>query len=94
MDKAPNSLIVMKNSQQSGHILSRVNLEHFAQRLLEIGDQMIREKPERVKLHDVISSQKLLLEQKRLRVSEDSLRLAVAQIFGGVIVEESKSLGG
>lgn len=86
---------------QPGVSINRPTLEKFAQRLLEIGDKRLDEHPGDVTIPDVIQAQRLLIERSKVKVQEDSLRLAVAKMFGGIgpgsiepieAVEEAKEL--
>ncbi|MBI4335826.1 MAG: hypothetical protein HY589_04140 [Candidatus Omnitrophica bacterium] len=82
MNRNAEGLVVIES--QPGVGARRATLEKFAQKLLEIGDKRLDEHPERVTIPDVIQAQRLLIERSRVKVQEDSLRLAVAKMFGGV----------
>lgn len=82
MDKTANAPLVIE--AQPGVPTTRISLESFAQRLLEIGNKKLDKHPETVTIPDVIQAQRLLVERSRVKVQEDSLRLAVAKMFGGV----------
>ena len=59
-------------------------VESFAQKLLEIGDTMANESPEKVSMKDVIAAQRLVIEKAKLKMGETELMLKVAEIFGGI----------
>lgn len=101
MNKTAEGMVVIE--AQPGMPTTHATLEKFAQRLLEIGDKRLDEHPENVTIPDVIQAQRLLIERSRVKVQEDSLRLAVAKMFGGIgpgsiepieAVEEIKELEG
>ncbi|MBI5357041.1 hypothetical protein HZB78_05555 [Candidatus Collierbacteria bacterium] len=82
MDKTSRLPVIIEGNP--GIPTTRVTMEKFAQRLLEIGDKKLTQHPEEVTIPDVIQAQRLLIERSRVKVQEDSLRLAVAKMFGGV----------
>lgn len=82
MNKTAEGMVVIES--QPGMPTTHATLEKFAQSLLEIGSKRLDEHPEDVTIPDVIQAQRLLIERSRVKVQEDSLRLAVAKMFGGV----------
>lgn len=68
-------------------------LESFAQRLLDLGMQKAETmSPDQVKMKDVIAGQKLLIEKQKVKLTEDSMILKMAELFGpgvtGLIEDE------
>ena len=82
MDRTSKLPVIIEGNP--GIPTTRVTMEKFAQRLLEIGSLRIAQHPEEVTIPDVIQAQRLLVERSKVKVQEDSLRLAVAKMFGGV----------
>lgn len=76
---APSKAILLAESGQS-----RATLDNFAQKLLEIGTNMIETDPSKVKLADVISAQKAVTDRQKLKLGESELMLKVARLFGGL----------
>jgi len=58
-------------------------IELFAQHMLEFGEKMIKDEPERVEMRDVISAQKLTLEKARLKLDQAGMMIEMAKVFGG-----------
>jgi len=58
-------------------------VEEFAAKLLQIGMQMAEENPGQVRMRDVISAQKLLMDKQKLKLDEQSMMLNIAKLFGG-----------
>jgi len=65
--------------------MSRTSIEALAQGLLDIGIRIVNENPDKVTMRDVIASQKLIFDARRVQLSEDSFKLAMARFFGGFI---------
>lgn len=60
-----------------------VNLENFAQSLLDIAAQQIITEPEKVKIKDALTAQKLLIEKQKVKIGETALMMSMAKLFGG-----------
>ena len=81
------SLVVQTDKSGS----SKTSVEALAAGLLKIGMMIVERYPDQVKLRDVISSQKLLLDKAKLSSQENALKLAMARFFGGFPLEPVKS---
>lgn len=67
---------------QTDNKVSPATIENFAQRMLDLGMQKIEDvEPDTIALKDVISAQKLLLDSKKLRLSENAMDLMLGKLF-------------
>lgn len=96
LDKARNfNVIKLPDDSPHAH-MPRVSMEQFAQRMLEIGSKALdfyELCPSKIKLADVIATQRLLVEKQRLSIHEDALKLAMARFFGGFPVPKDSIEG-
>ena len=60
-----------------------VNLEGFAQSLLEIANVNMMEDPSKIKVRDALAAQKLLIEKQKVKIGETALMMSMAKLFGG-----------
>ena len=69
-------------------------IENFGQRMLELGMAKIQNAdPSTVQLKDVVAAQRLILDSKKLKLSENALESMLGQLFGPKI-DPSKALEG
>ncbi len=78
-----------------GDITKKATLENFGQKMLELGMTKIEGmSPDQVALKDVISSQKLILDSKKLRITEDAMLLILGKLFAPPFLEFKKPIEG
>ncbi len=78
-----------------------VDIETFGQRMLELGMAKVDNMdPESVKITEVISAQRLVLDSKKLKLTEDAMQLMMTKMFGppqevinGELVNDITQLG-
>lgn len=69
-------------------------IENFGQRMLELGMAKIQNAdPSTIQLKDVVAAQRLILDSKKLKLSENALESMLGQLFGPKI-DPSKALEG
>lgn len=72
----PTYMIIPEN------VASAATLENFGQRMLELGMEKISTMTgEQVALKDVIQSQKLILDSKKLKITQDAMMGMLAKLF-------------
>lgn len=62
--------------------------ELYAQRLLELGFDKSLMNPNSIKHKDVIAAQKLLIEEKKLKVTEDAMKVSMMKFMAGLALPE------
>ena len=78
--KLPKQEVIMHPSQVSE---GPVNLDTFAQSLLDIAGKQIAMDPSKVKIRDALAAQKLLIERQKVKIGETALMMSMAKLFGG-----------
>lgn len=92
LDKHNVDVIILP--QDSNVKLTPATIENFGKRMLELGMAKIENlDPSQVPLKDVISAQKLVLDSKKLKMSENALEIMMSKLFGPQI-DKSKVLEG
>ena len=87
--------IILPTPEGSANKVTTATIEQFGQRMLELGMAKIEHlTPDQVKLKDVIAAQKLILDSKKIKMSEDAMTLMMAEFFAppieGKVLEEGK----
>lgn len=59
------------------------DIEGFAAKMLEIGNDLVNNSPDKITMGQVIASQRLLLEKKKLKLDEQQMLIGMAKMFGG-----------
>ena len=81
----PQGSILLPQLKREGQ--TPVNIENFAQKMLELGVAKIEGMtPEQVQLKDVVAANKLLLESKKLKLNESEFQLTMAKLFAPPII--------
>lgn len=88
--------IILRNPKGDPVTVTQATVENFGQKVLEMGMAKISSMPpEDIKLHEVISAQRLVLDSKKLKLSEDMMMVMLGKLFGPelniVEGEESKN---
>lgn len=74
--------------------ITPATIENFGQRMLELGMAKIQNAdPSAIQLKDVVAAQRLILDSKKLKLSENALESMLGQLFGPKI-DPSKALEG
>lgn len=74
--------IMMPTAPGSAVAITPATIENFGQKMLEIGMAKIENAdPNKVALKDVIAAQALVLNSRKLRLTEDAMMLALGKMF-------------
>ncbi len=75
--------IIVPTPPNSAQPVTSATIENFGKKFLELGMAKLETAtPDQVKFQEVISAQKLVLDSRKLKLSEDALTLMLGRLFG------------